>query len=202
MAILDTNPQYEAAKTYWAKAQKEKIKRFNAVTGRVELIEAGKAGNSYIALREKIKMMIEAGVEYIELPKAISTPEDLESAFVGVYGNPSVLYLVDDPAFPVPDGIHVFATYGDDRALWAFDGRALMRCVGEDGKFCFSGGEGYKAKVARLAREEAERKAAEAEAKRIAAEKAEAERQAQNLKRLASIDQKTFDRFMSMVAGK
>ena len=101
MAILDTNPQYEAAKTYWAKAQKEKIKRFNAVTGRVELIEAGKAGNSYIALREKIKMMIEAGVEYIELPKAISTPEDLESAFVGVYGNPSVLYLVDDPAFPV-----------------------------------------------------------------------------------------------------
>lgn len=71
MAILDTNPQYEAAKTYWAKAQKEKIKRFNAVTGRVELIEAGKAGNSYIALREKIKMMIEAGVEYIELPKAI-----------------------------------------------------------------------------------------------------------------------------------
>ena len=26
MAILDTNPQYEAAKTYWAKAQKEKIK--------------------------------------------------------------------------------------------------------------------------------------------------------------------------------
>lgn len=190
MAILDTNPQYEAAKTYWAKAQKEKIKRFNAVTGRVELIEAGKAGNSYIALREKIKMMIEAGVEYIELPKAISTPEDLESAFVGVYGNPSVLYLVDDPAFPVPDGIHVFATYGDDRALWAFDGRALMRCVGEDGKFCLSGGEGYKAKVARLAREEAERKAAEAEAKRIAAEKAEAERQAQNLKRLASIDQK------------
>ncbi len=202
MAILDTNPQYEAAKTYWAKAQKEKIKRFNAVTGRVELIEAGKAGNSYIALREKIKMMIEAGVEYIELPKAISTPEDLESAFVGVYGNPSVLYLVDDPAFPVPDGIHVFATYGDDRALWAFDGRALMRCVGEDGKFCLSGGEGYKAKVARLAREEAERKAAEAERKRIAAEKAEAERQAQNLKRLASIDQKTFDRFMSMVAGK
>lgn len=202
MAILDTNPQYEAAKTYWAKAQKEKIKRFNAVTGRVELIEAGKAGNSYIALREKIKMMIEAGVEYIELPKATSTPEDLESAFVGVYGNPSVLYLVDDPAFPVPDGIHVFATYGDDRALWAFDGRALMRCVGEDGKFCLSGGEGYKAKVARLAREEAERKAAEAEAKRIAAEKAEAERQAQNLKRLASIDQKTFDRFMSMVAGK
>lgn len=202
MAILDTNPQYEAAKTYWAKAQREKIKRFNAVTGRVELIEAGKAGNSYIALREKIKMMIEAGVEYIELPKAISTPEDLESAFVGVYGNPSVLYLVDDPAFPVPDGIHVFATYGDDRALWAFDGRALMRCVGEDGKFCLSGGEGYKAKVARLAREEAERKAAEAEAKRIAAEKAEAERQAQNLKRLASIDQKTFDRFMSMVAGK
>ena len=202
MAILETNPQYEAAKTYWAKAQKEKIKRFNAVTGRVELIEAGKAGNSYIALREKIKMMIEAGVEYIELPKAISTPEDLESAFVGVYGNPSVLYLVDDPAFPVPDGIHVFATYGDDRALWAFDGRALMRCVGEDGKFCLSGGEGYKAKVARLAREEAERKAAEAEAKRIAAEKAEAERQAQNLKRLASIDQKTFDRFMSMVAGK
>lgn len=202
MAILDTNPQYEAAKTYWAKAQKEKIKRFNAVTGRVELIEAGKAGNSYIALREKIKMMIEAGVEYIELPKAISTPEDLESAFVGVYGNPSVLYLVDDPAFPVPDGIHIFATYGDDRALWAFDGRALMRCVGEDGKFCLSGGEGYKAKVARLAREEAERKAAEAEAKRIAAEKAEAERQAQNLKRLASIDQKTFDRFMSMVAGK
>lgn len=202
MAILDTNPQYEAAKTYWAKAQKEKIKRFNAVTGRVELIEAGKTGNSYIALREKIKMMIEAGVEYIELPKAISTPEDLESAFVGVYGNPSVLYLVDDPAFPVPDGIHVFATYGDDRALWAFDGRALMRCVGEDGKFCLSGGEGYKAKVARLAREEAERKAAEAEAKRIAAEKAEAERQAQNLKRLASIDQKTFDRFMSMVAGK
>ena len=202
MAILDTNPQYEAAKTYWAKAQKEKIKRFNAVTGRVELIEAGKAGNSYIARREKIKMMIEAGVEYIELPKAISTPEDLESAFVGVYGNPSVLYLVDDPAFPVPDGIHVFATYGDDRALWAFDGRALMRCVGEDGKFCLSGGEGYKAKVARLAREEAERKAAEAEAKRIAAEKAEAERQAQNLKRLASIDQKTFDRFMSMVAGK
>lgn len=202
MAILDTNPQYEAAKTYWAKAQKEKIKRFNAVTGRVELIEAGKAGNSYIALREKIKMMIEAGVEYIELPKAISTPEDLESAFVGVYGNPSVLYLVDDPAFPVPDGIHVFATYGDDRALWAFDGRALMRCVGEDGKFCLSGGEGYKAKVARLAREEAERKAAEAEAKRIAAEKAEAERQAQNLKRLASIDQKNFDRFMSMVAGK
>lgn len=202
MAILDTNPQYEAAKTYWAKAQKEKIKRFNAVTGRVELIEAGKAGNSYIALREKIKMMIEAGVEYIELPKAISTPEDLESAFVGVYGNPSVLYLVDDPAFPVPDGIHVFATYGDDRALWAFDGRALMRCVGKDGKFCLSGGEGYKAKVARLAREEAERKAAEAEAKRIAAEKAEAERQAQNLKRLASIDQKTFDRFMSMVAGK
>ena len=201
MAILDTNPQYEAAKTYWAKAQKEKIKRFNVVTGRVELIEAGKAGNSYIALREKIKMMIEAGVEYIELPKAISTPEDLESAFVGVYGNPSVLYLVDDPAFPVPDGIHVFATYGDDRALWAFDGRALMRCVGEDGKFCLSGGEGYKAKVARLARE-AERKAAEAEAKRIAAEKAEAERQAQNLKRLASIDQKTFDRFMSMVAGK
>ena len=202
MAILETNPQYEAAKTYWAKAQKEKIKRFNAVTGRVELIEAGKAGNSYIALREKIKMMIDAGVEYIELPKAISTPEDLESAFVGVYGNPSVLYLVDDPAFPVPDGIHVFATYGDDRALWAFDGRALMRCVGEDGKFCLSGGEGYKAKVARLAREEAERKAAEAEAKRIAAEKAEAERQAQNLKRLASIDQKTFDRFMSMVAGK
>lgn len=202
MAMLDTNPQYEAAKTYWAKAQKEKIKRFNVVTGRVELIEAGKAGNSYIALREKIKMMIEAGVEYIELPKAISTPEDLESAFVGVYGNPSVLYLVDDPAFPVPDGIHVFATYGDDRALWAFDGRALMRCVGEDGKFCLSGGEGYKAKVARLAREEAERKAAEAEAKRIAAEKAEAERQAQNLKRLASIDQKTFDRFMSMVAGK
>lgn len=202
MAILDTNPQYEAAKTYWAKAQKEKIKRFNVVTGRVELIEAGKAGNSYISLREKIKMMIEAGVEYIELPKAISTPEDLESAFVGVYGNPSVLYLVDDPAFPVPDGIHVFATYGDDRALWAFDGRALMRCVGEDGKFCLSGGEGYKAKVARLAREEAERKAAEAEAKRIAAEKAEAERQAQNLKRLASIDQKTFDRFMSMVAGK
>ena len=202
MAILDTNPQYEAAKTYWAKAQKEKIKRFNVVTGRVELIEAGKAGNSYIALREKIKMMIEAGVEYIELPKAISTPEDLESAFVGVYGNPSVLYLVDDPAFPVPDGIHVFATYGDDRALWAFDGRALMRCVGEDGKFCLSGGEGYKAKVARLAREEAERKAAEAEAKRIAAEKAEAERQAQNLKRLATIDQKTFDRFMSMVAGK
>lgn len=202
MAILDTNPKYEAAKTYWAKAQKEKIKRFNAVTGRVELIEAGKAGNSYIALREKIKMMIGAGVEYIELPKAISTPEDLESAFVGVYGNPSVLYLVDDPAFPVPDGIHVFATYGNDRALWAFDGRALMRCVGEDGKFCLSGGEGYKAKVARLAREEAERKAAEAEAKRIAAEKAEAERQAQNLKRLASIDQKTFDRFMSMVAGK
>lgn len=202
MAMLEPNPQYEAAKTYWAKAQKEKIKRFNAVTGRVELIEAGKAGNSYIALREKIKMMIEAGVEYIELPKAISTPEDLESAFVGVYGNPSVLHLVDDPAFPVPDGIHVFATYGGDRALWAFDGRALMRCVGEDGKFCLSGGEGYKAKVARLAREEAERKAAEAEAKRIAAEKAEAERQAQNLKRLASLDQKTFDRFMSMVAGK
>lgn len=202
MAMLEPNPRYEAACAYWLKAQKEKVKRFNAATGRVELIEAGKAGNAYTALREKIKTMIAEGVEYIELPKAIATPEDVKRAFIDVYGNPSVLYLVDDPAFPVPDGIHVFASYGRDRALWAFDGRALMRCVGEDGKFCLSGGEGYKAKVARLAREEAERKAAEAEAKRIAAEKAEAERQAQNLKRLASLDQKTFDRFMSMVAGK
>ena len=54
MAILDTNPQYEAAKTYWAKAQKEKIKRFNVVTGRVELIEAGKAGNSYPKISDRL----------------------------------------------------------------------------------------------------------------------------------------------------
>ena len=199
--ILEPSEKQHAYWELWESILKEKRKLFCADLGKVGQVEHGKLFPGGSQLCESFRKSLKTGrVDYIDLPKAIDTPEKVLLAFYVVMGETesSELFVVDDPVFPVPDGITVFGAYFDS-FLWAFDGKALMRCVDKDGKYIRNGGEGFKAKMKRLEREEQERLTREAEEKRLAEERAEAERQERNLKKLASLDQSVFDRFMKMI---
>lgn len=187
----------------WEKALKEKVKRFNVETSEIESVEAGKAFQSAGGMCDHYAKLINTYVDYIELPKAFKTAEDVVTAFRTARGLSPALHIIHDPSFPVPEGMTVFG-YGTTNNVicWAFDGKALYRCVNSAGEYVASLGEGYKERQERLAREEAERLAREAEEKRLAEEKAEAERRQRNLERLSGIDQGVFDRFMQSVESK
>lgn len=199
--VLEVSETQNAYWELWDSILKEKRKLFCADLGKVGQVEHGKFFKSGSHYCENFRKTLKAGrVDYIELPKAINTPEKVILAFYVALGDidSSELFVVDDPVFQVPEGITVFGTFFDSY-LWAFDGKALMRCVDKDGQYIRKGGEGFKAKRKRLEREEQERLAREAEEKRLAEERAEAERQERNLKKLASLDQSVFDRFMKMI---
>ena len=199
----------ERAYECWARVADEKVVRFNVDAGKVEQVTIGGAGLSPLDIQKAFCVLLDLGVDQIDIPKALIEKNGVDvSAFFardvsenGYLFSANWLQKVDDPPFPVPDGVFVYENRSK-KALYAFDGKALRRCVNARGEYVTAAGEGYKAKMERLAKEAAERQAAEEEAKRQAAEKAEQERRNKNLQKLASMEQGKFDKLIEFIMGK
>lgn len=193
----------------WSAAQSEKAERYNAAKGRLVTIPAPEYANPK-EIRESIRQDILDGVPVIHLPAAVIGKNGLKVEAFKTVGNildkiVDYPFLVEskDPVFPVPEGVKIYQNNGSTGKYWALSGSSLVECIDESGhavRFT-SSTEGYKAKQARLQREEEERQR-QAELERMQREEeAEQARQESQLGILKALPTDKFNKLMKLLNG-
>ena len=193
----------------WSGAKSEKVERFSAEKGRMVTIQAPEYANPK-EIRETIRQDILDGLPVIHLPAAVVGKNGLKIDAFKTVGN-IVEKIVDypflvesiDPVFKVPEGVMIYQNNGSNGKYWALSGCSLVECIDEAGhaiRFT-SSTEGYKAKQARLQREEAERQR-QAELERLKREtEAEEARQESQLSLLKALPADKFKKLMALING-
>lgn len=215
----------------WQKVKAEKRPRFNATSGKFESVPCPLSEREIRAAwlaqfsegKEEIRVpaaMLKSGklnLEAVNLAD-ISRQESVFQEGVGNVLTPAEFVISEtlreagDPVFRVPDGVAVYAARlalkGTQREAegryWLLQKDVLFMATDADGKpvSWWNDSEGFKAKEARLAREEAARKAEEERLAREEAERLEQERQKAQLAELAALPESKFQKLMAMLSGK
>ena len=207
--LEDARAQDAKVLAIWSAAQSEKVERYSAEKGRVVTIPAPEYANPK-EIRESIRQDILDGVPVIHLPAAVVTKSGLKIEAFKTIGNivdkiVDYPFLVEalDPVFSVPEGVKIYRNHGTTGKYWALSGSSLVECIDESGhavRFT-SSTEGYKAKQARLQREEEERQR-QAELERMQREEeAEQARQESQLGILKALPTDKFNKLMKLLNG-